>query len=147
MADMRTINQGCIFCKARTRCRASIFSFFYKRITNLKRNMLRYNIKIQPNLETKKDIKLKKFLILLLFILFSFYAPKKKIEIAPQVVEYRTKEKEADILLKKGSYACLKEAFQIYHDLLSEPQTQEQAKEKLIKTGLLLTLREKELGF
>jgi len=81
-----------------------------------------------------------------LFILFSFCAPKKKIEIAPQVVEYRTKEKEADILLKKGSYACLKEAFQIYHDLLSEPQTQEQTKEKLIKTGLLLTLREKELG-
>ena len=97
-------------------------------------------------MEMKKDITLKKFFIFFLFILLSFCAPKKKIEIAPQIVEYQSKEKEADTLFKKGSYTCLKEAFQIYHDLLSEPQTQEQTKEKLIKTGLLLTLREKELG-
>lgn len=94
----------------------------------------------------KKNIKLKKIFIFFLLILFSFCAPKKKIEIAPQVVEYQNKEKEADSLFKKGSYTCLKEAFQIYHDLLSEPNYQEQIKEKLIKTGLLLTLREKELG-
>jgi len=94
----------------------------------------------------KKNIKLKKIFIFFLLILFSFCAPKKKIEIAPQVVEYQNKEKEADTLFKKGSYTCLKEAFQIYHDLLSEPNYQEQIKEKLIKTGLLLTLREKELG-
>ncbi len=94
----------------------------------------------------KKDITLKKFFIFFLFILLSFCAPKKKIEIAPHVVEYESKEKEADILLKKGSYACLKDAFQIYHDLLSKPQAPEQTREKLIKTGLLLTLREKELG-
>jgi tetratricopeptide (TPR) repeat protein len=94
----------------------------------------------------KKSIKVKKFFIVFISILLSFCAPKKKIEIAPQVVEYQNKEKEADTLFKKGSYTCLKEAFQIYHDLLSEPHSQEQTKEKLIKTGLLLTLREKELG-
>jgi tetratricopeptide (TPR) repeat protein len=94
----------------------------------------------------RKNITLAKFFIFFLSILFSFCAPKKKIEIAPQVVEYQSKEKDADTLFKKGSYACLKEAFQIYHDLLSEPPFQEQTKEKLIKTGLLLTLREKELG-
>jgi len=88
----------------------------------------------------------KKLFIVVLSILFSFCAPKKKIEIAPQVIEYENKTKEADTLLKKGSYACLKEAFQIYNDLLSEPNYQEQIKEKLIKTGYLLTLREKELG-
>lgn len=93
-----------------------------------------------------KNITLKKIFIFFLFILFSFCAPKKKIEIAPQVVKYQNKEKEADTLFKKGSYTCLKEAFQIYHDLLSESNYQEQTKEKLIKTGLLLTLREKELG-
>ena len=48
----------------------------------------------------------------------SFCASKKKIEIALQVVEYQNKEKEADTLFKKGSYTCLKEAFQIYHGLL-----------------------------
>lgn len=94
----------------------------------------------------KKSMTVKRLLIVFLFILLSFCAPKKKIEIAPQVVEYQNKEKEADTLFKKGSYTCLKEAFQIYHDLLSEPNYQEQTKEKLIKTGLLLTLREKELG-
>lgn len=79
-------------------------------------------------------------------IFFSFCAPKKKIEIAPQVIEYQNKEKEADALFKKGSYTCLKEAFQIYQGLLSGPHSQEQTKEKIIKAGLLLTLREKELG-
>jgi len=94
----------------------------------------------------KKNVTLNKFLIFFLFIFFSFCAPKKKIEIAPQVVEYQNKEKEADTLFKKGSYTCLKEAFQTYHGLLSGPNYQEQTKEKLIKTGLLLSLREKELG-
>ena len=94
----------------------------------------------------EKNITLKKFLIFFLLILLSFCAPKKKIEISPQVVEYQNKAKEADTLFKIGSYTCLKEAFQIYHDLLSEPHSQEQTKEKLTKTGLLLTLREKELG-
>jgi len=94
----------------------------------------------------KKSMTVKRFLIVFLFILFSFCAPNKKIEIAPQVVEYQNKENEADTLFKKGSYTCLKEAFQIYHDILSEPNYQEQTKEKIIKTGLLLTLREKELG-
>ena len=94
----------------------------------------------------KKNMTVKRFLIVFLFILLSFCAPKKKIEIAPQIVEYQNIEKEADTLFKKGSYTCLKEAFQIYHGLLSEPNHQEQTKEKLIKAGLLLTLREKELG-
>jgi len=94
----------------------------------------------------EKNITLKKFLIFFLLILLSFCAPKKKIEISPQVVEYQNKVKEADTLFKIGSYTCLKEAFQIYHNLLSEPHSQEQTKEKLTKTGLLLTLREKELG-
>ncbi len=102
--------------------------------------------KIEFLSEMKKCITAKKILIVFLFIFLSFCAPKKKIEIAPQVIEYENKTKEADTLLKKGSYACLKEAFQIYNDLLSRQISQEQTKEKLVKTGLLLTLREKELG-
>ena len=89
---------------------------------------------------------MRKFWILFLFLFLIFCAPHKKTRLTPQLIEYQNREKEADSLVKKGSYSCLKEALQIYRNFLDFPRLQKQAKEKLIKAALLLTLREKELG-
>ena len=92
-------------------------------------------------------INLKNPLIIFLTLLLAFCAPKKKVEITPQqLVEYNIKIKEAETLFHSGSYVSLKEAFQIYQDILSIPYNQIQTKEYLVKTALLLTLRLKELG-
>jgi len=89
---------------------------------------------------------MKKNLIFFLLLLLAFCAPQKKIKMTPQMIEYQSKISEAESLYKKGSYSCLKEAFQIYQDLNALPRLRKQIKEKLIKTALLLSLREKELG-
>lgn len=88
---------------------------------------------------------MKKLLTFILIFLFAFCAPKKA-KITPQLIESETKIKEADSLFKKGSYSCLKEALQAYKDLFPIKRFGKEAKEKFIKTALLLTLREKELG-
>lgn len=91
---------------------------------------------------------MKKFFIIFLLIPLAFCAPKKKIEVTPKIseLEYESRIAEADILFKRGNYSCLKEAIQIYRDLLPVSYQKELTKEKFIKTALLLTLREKELG-
>jgi tetratricopeptide (TPR) repeat protein len=90
---------------------------------------------------------LKKSLLIFLTLLLAFCAPRKKVEITPQqLVEYNIKIKEAETLFHSGSYVSLKEAFQIYQDILSIPLNRIQTKENLVKTALLLTLRAKELG-
>lgn len=84
---------------------------------------------------------------MIFFLLFmAFCAPGKKAKVTPQLIDYQTKIKEADILVKKGSYSCLKEASQVYRELLAFRRFQKQTKEKLIKVDFLLVLREKELG-
>lgn len=90
--------------------------------------------------------KMKKILILILLLTLVFCCCKKKIDITPQIDEYQSKIAEADSLLKKGSYSFLKKAFNIYHDLLYFSDYQIQTKEKLIKTALLLAIRQKELA-
>jgi len=100
-----------------------------------------------PRRNKKGNNPKKKFLIIFIVLLFSFCTAKKKIELTPQqLLEYQSKIKEADTLFKAGSYTCLKESFSIYQKLLSIPHLQKTTKEKLIKTALLLTIREKELG-
>ena len=84
----------------------------------------------------------------------AFCAPKKKIDVTPKIskfeyvskFEYESRIAEADILFKRGNYSCLNEAIRIYQDLLPASYQKELTKEKFIKTALLLTLREKELG-
>jgi tetratricopeptide (TPR) repeat protein len=90
---------------------------------------------------------MKKFLVFALLVLLAFCAPRKKVEISVQAAGYENKIKEADNLFRQGSYFCLKEALLVYRDFLSAPRYGKQVKEKFIKTALLLTLREKELGF
>jgi tetratricopeptide (TPR) repeat protein len=88
----------------------------------------------------------KKVLFLILLFCFLFCACEKKLEMTPQVPEYPAKMVEADDLYKKGSYACLKKAFALYEELLSFKEYRKQTTEKLIKTALLLALREQELA-
>jgi tetratricopeptide (TPR) repeat protein len=87
-----------------------------------------------------------KVLFLLLILCFLLCACEKKLEVTPQVPEYPAKMVEADNLYKKGSYACLKEAFALYEELLSFKEYRNQSTEKLIETALLLALREQELA-
>jgi len=93
----------------------------------------------------KRNNPLKLLFVILLLIFLPFCTPKKKIEVTKQIIEFDSKIKEADILFKKGNYFCLKEAFKIYQDLLSMPYDKEITREKLIKTAILLALRENEL--
>lgn len=84
--------------------------------------------------------------VLLCLIIFSFCAPKEKIQISPPISDYESKLKEADALYEKGCYICLKQAFQIYQDLYAVSSYKEKVAEKFVKTSLLITVREKELG-
>lgn len=88
---------------------------------------------------------MKKYMIFFLFFL-AFCAPGKKTKVAPQLIDYQNKIKDADSLVKRGSYSCLKEASQVYRELLAFHRFQKQTKERLIKADLLLALRQKELG-
>ena len=94
-----------------------------------------------------KDKPLKIRLIFSILILLPLCAPRKKIGLTPeQLLGINSKIKQANILFKKGSYFCLKEAFQIYQDLLTFPAFQKKIRVNLLKTALLLSLRENELG-
>lgn len=87
------------------------------------------------------------FLIFFLIVLISSCAPKKKVELSsPQPNEFQDKTESADALYKTGSYMCLRESFQLYKELLGIPHYQKNTSEKLIKTAILLVLRQKELG-
>jgi tetratricopeptide (TPR) repeat protein len=74
-------------------------------------------------------------------------APKKP-EITPQqLAEYNLLLKEADALYHAGCYESLKRAFDLYEQALTFPAFQRKNSEKLLKTAILLGLRERELGF
>jgi tetratricopeptide (TPR) repeat protein len=100
------------------------------------------------SIKIKRGKRMKKLFIIFLLIPLAFCAPKKKIDITPKIsdFEYKSRIEEADALYKRGNYSCLKEAFQAYNELLAARYQEGLIKEKLVKTALLLTLREKELG-
>lgn len=71
----------------------------------------------------------------------------KKPEISPQqLIEHNNVTREADALYRRGSYTCLKQAYNLYEEALTFPIFQNQNREKLLKTAILLGIREKELG-
>jgi tetratricopeptide (TPR) repeat protein len=88
-------------------------------------------------------------ILFLLFCIsfFNFCTSSDKVEISPQlIVEFNSKISRADDLFFKGSYASLREAFAVYENLLSLPVYQKKVKTRLLKTAMLLTLRENELS-
>jgi tetratricopeptide (TPR) repeat protein len=85
----------------------------------------------------------------LIFVLLSLLscAPRKKVPFTPeQIAEFNSKIKESQALLNRGSYSCLEKAFNIFEELLDLPPYQKLARENLVKTAILLCLRENELG-
>jgi tetratricopeptide (TPR) repeat protein len=94
-----------------------------------------------------KDRAIKKFFVVFLLIILSSCAPQKKVELQPvQLEEFQNKIEAADRLFKTGSYTCLQESYQIYQELLSIPHNQKSTKKKLIKTAILLSIRQMEIG-
>ncbi len=88
---------------------------------------------------------MRKFLIpLLLFI--SFCAPQRKVELLPPSTEVEEKIASADALFSRGCYVALKQAFEVYQGLYVRPDLRGKVAAKLVKTSLLLAVREKELG-
>lgn len=86
-------------------------------------------------------------LFLFLALLFPSCASKKKPEVTPQqLVEYNKLIQPGDELYSRGCYVCLKQAYELYEQALSFPVFQRKNREKLLKTAILLGLRERELG-
>lgn len=84
----------------------------------------------------------------LIALLLPSCVSKKKPRIIPQqITEYNKIIQEADILYKRGCHICLKQAHQLYEKALALPVFQKKTREKLLKTAILLGLRERELGF
>lgn len=74
------------------------------------------------------------------------FCSQSKIEITPQqMAQFNLKIKEADDLILQGSYQQLKEARQIYEELAEYPAFQAKTRTKLLKTLLLLAMRDREL--
>ncbi len=95
-------------------------------------------------LSTKKSISI---LLILLIIVLSGCVSEKKPEVTTlQLIEYNKIIKQADDLYSRGCYICLKRAYELYEDALSLPVFQKKNTEKLLKTAILLGLRERELG-
>ncbi len=85
-------------------------------------------------------------LIFVLLLLLSC-APRKKVPFTPeQIAEFGNKIKKAQVLFNRGSYSCLKKALHIFEELLDFPPYQKLARENLVKTAILLCLRENEIG-
>ena len=91
---------------------------------------------------------LPKFSIILSVCFFSVCGPpqKKNILTPEQWAEFQKEISQADILLERGSYTALKEAFQIYRGLLDFPVSKNKIRVRVLKTALLLGQREDELG-
>lgn len=87
-------------------------------------------------------------LILLPIILFSIQcAGAKGPKLTPeQMEEYHTQTRQADAQFLSGSYVGLKNAMKTYRNYMKYPNLLLQNGDKYIKAGLLLTIREKELG-
>lgn len=74
-------------------------------------------------------------------------APKKPALTPQQLAEHKFLTSEADALYHSGCYVSLKHAFELYEQALAFPILQKDNAEKLLKTAILLGLRERELGF
>lgn len=74
-------------------------------------------------------------------------APKKPALTPQQLVEYKSLTSEADALYHAGCYVSLKRALELYEQALAFPIFQKENSEKLLKTAILLGLRDRELGF
>ena len=86
-------------------------------------------------------------IVLLVALLLPSCVSEKKPEVTTlQLIEYNKVIKEADELYSRGCYLCLKQAYELYEDVLSLPVFQKKNTLKLYKTAILLGLRERELG-
>jgi tetratricopeptide (TPR) repeat protein len=74
-------------------------------------------------------------------------ASKPKPEVTTQqIVLYNDISKQADDLYDRGCYVSLKQAYELYEKAVTIPVFQQKTTEKLLKTAILLGLRERELG-
>lgn len=91
------------------------------------------------------------FLSVVLFLVMAFFficCEPKKPDITPQqLAQYNLRIKEADAHYDSGCYERLKKAFELYEEALDFPIYKRKNGGKLLKTAILLGLREKELGF
>ena len=85
--------------------------------------------------------------LLIVSILMHSCAPSKKIEVTPQQMEkHKAAIAQADLLFLQGSYLSLKQANEIYKNQIDFPAVNTADKKKLLKTSILLALRQFELG-
>jgi tetratricopeptide (TPR) repeat protein len=91
-------------------------------------------------------IKMHRISVFIFLILLVFACTPKKPEFSPQqLAEFNLQTTEADNLYSQGSYLSLKKAMSIYESQIKFPAFQSTTKTKLLKTALLLSLRENEL--
>jgi tetratricopeptide (TPR) repeat protein len=91
-------------------------------------------------------IKMHRISVFIFLILLVFACTPKKPEFSPQqLAEFNLQTTEADNLYSQGSYLSLKKAMSIYESQIKFPAFQSSTKTKLLKTALLLSLRENEL--
>jgi tetratricopeptide (TPR) repeat protein len=91
--------------------------------------------------------KIYKFLVILWIFVGIAACVQKKPEFSPQqLAEFNLQTRKADELYKKGSYISLKKAYDIYEAQMIFPAFQTRTRKNLLKTALLLALRENELS-
>ncbi len=82
-----------------------------------------------------------------IIVLSALSCSQKKPEFSPQQLEkFNLLSTEAEMLYERGSYVSLKKAFAIYEDQQTFPAFQNRTQRKLVKTALLLAIRENELS-
>ncbi len=87
------------------------------------------------------------FWVVIMAVVWSACAGPKKPEISPQqLAQFNLRIREADALLGRADYLGMRQAYQIYFELLSFPAFRQKTGEKYLHTTLLLALRERELG-
>lgn len=85
--------------------------------------------------------------VLLILIFLLSFCSQHKVEITPQqLAQFNLKIKEADELFLGGSLHELEEASRIYTELTGYPAFQGKSRAKLLKTLLLLVMRDRELA-
>jgi len=74
--------------------------------------------------------------------------PTAKVRVAPPPIasELENRVSEVDALVKKGCYVGFKRAIQAYEELYSQPSTRNRIAVPFVKTLILMTVRERELG-
>ena len=81
-------------------------------------------------------------------MLLSCCAPKAKVQAAPPIPapELENRAADAERFLKKGCYVGFKKAVEIYQELYAQPSIRGKITVSFIKTLILMTVRERELG-